>query len=235
MKTSAGLVALLMLFASVPCTADLIVSRSIIEMANDEARADLVLINNDENNTLYVQVDPFVVAQPGTETQELVALTAEDNAGLLVSPNKLAIPPGGRSLVRILNLEKDMKLERIYRVNFTPLTPPVEIAEPNGQDIKSRLDVVVAYQVLVMIRPANPAVINTYSREGNKALFGNNGNANYLLTEGQQCDPLNQADCRPLPDHRIYEGNNWSLELPYDAPFSYKIRKPEGLSALEFE
>lgn len=235
MKTVAGLFALLMLFASVPCTADLIVSRSIIEMGNEESRSDLVLINNDENNTLYVQVDPFQVTNPGTDMQELVALTAGDNGGLLVSPNKLAIPPGGRSLVRILNLEKDTKLERIYRVNFTPLTPPAEIEATDEKVVKSRLEVVVAYQVLIMVRPVNPSATQRYSRAGNKALFGNEGNANYLLTDGQQCDPQNSTDCRPLPDHRIYGGNSWSLELPFDAPFSYKIRKPEGLSAYQFE
>lgn len=235
MKTGMRFFAVLLLIASMPGRADLIVSRSIIELAHDETISDVVLINNDETSTLYVQVDPYKVQQPGAAEQELVPLTVENNGGLLVSPNKLAIPPGGRSLVRILNLEKGAPNERIYRVNFIPVAPPVEVDQPEGDVVRSRLEVVVAYQVLVMIRPQNPAPVHTYSRNGTTAFFSNSGNSNYLLTDGEQCNPQDAADCRPLPDHRVYQGNSWSLELPFDAPFSYKIRQPDGMSAHRFD
>ncbi len=223
------------LLSSVTSHADLIVSRSIVEMATGETRADLVLINSDDTQTLYVQVEPFYVSQPGETGQELIALTAEDNRGLLVSPNRLAIAPGGRSLVRILNLNEDSAVERIYRVNFTPVTPPVELEAADDNAVRSALDVVVAYQVLIMMRPENPNPVHAIARLGAAAKFTNDGNTNYLLTDGSQCNPSDIEQCQTLPDRRMYPGNQWALELPFDGPFNYSIRTPDGISAHKFD
>ena len=62
-------------------------------------------------------------------------------------------------------------------------------------------------------------------------MFSNPGNANYLLTDGEQCDPANPDVCQFLEDRRVYPGNSWELELPYDGPFSYKAKTHNGLTA----
>ncbi len=224
-----------LLMASPLSHADLIVSRSIVEMTNGETRTDIVLINSDESETLYVQVEPFYVSRPGESAQELIALGAEDNKGLLVSPNRLAIAPSGRSLVRILNLNEDSAMERIYRVNFTPVTPPVELQAADDNAVRSALDVVVAYQVLIIMRPEMPEPVHAITRRGTIAEFHNAGNTNYLLTDGSQCNPGDIEQCQTLPDRRMYPGNHWTLELPFDGPFNYSIRTPDGISAHQFE
>ncbi len=66
-------------------------------------------------------------------------------------------------------------------------------------------------------------------REGQQAVFTNTGNANYLLTDGQQCDPFDANTCVALEDRRIYPGNTWTLDLPFDGAFTYKIRTRDGL------
>lgn len=224
-----------LLACSLPSQADLIVSRSIVEMAHGETRADLVLINSDDTETLYVQVEPYQVQSPGEDNQQLVAIAAGDDKGLLVTPNRLAIPPGGRSLVRMLSLDTEGEHERIYRINFMPVTPPVEVEPATDEDVRSKLEVVVAYQVLLIIQPQTPVAVHEHAREGIRAQFRNGGNANYLLTDGEQCNPLDAADCRQLPDHRVYPGNTWVTELPFDGPFSYRIRTHDGISAQRFD
>lgn len=226
----------LLLVVSLCCRADLVVNRSIVELEHGETRTDIVLINSDSTANLYIQVDPYLVRQPGADTQEMVKLSAEVNAGILVTPNKLVIPPGGRSLVRVLNLEPATAEERIYRINFIPVRPPVEAGTSNGDDnVKSRLEVVVAYQVLVILQAQKPKAVHEVVRTGTTAVFRNAGSANYLLTEGEQCNPVDVQDCRPLPDHRVYPANEWKLELPFDGPFNYKIRTPDGMSVYPFD
>ena len=224
------------LFVAGPAAmADLVVNRSIVEMAHGETRADIVLINSDSTENLYIQVDPHVVLKPGESDQVMQKLTAEDNGGLLVSPNRLVIPPGGRSLVRVLNLDAAAVSERIYRINFIPISPPVEIESQAEDTVRSRLEVVVAYQVLVIVQPDKPAAVHSVVRTGTEAVFRNDGNSNYLMSDGEQCNPSDAADCRQLPDHRVYPGNTWQLELPFDGPFSYKLRKHGGMSVYRFD
>jgi hypothetical protein len=125
--------------------------------------------------------------------------------------------------------------ERIYRVNLTPITPPAEYGTGNAEEIRSRLEVVVAYQILVIILPDTPNPEMRMNRDGILASFTNTGNSNYLLTDGQQCDPENPVICQPLEDRRVYSGNNWQLTLPYDGPFTYTVRTQTGLTSEYFQ
>jgi hypothetical protein len=125
-------------------------------------------------------------------------------------------------------------MERVYRVNMIPVTPPVELESSGDDVVNSRLEVVVAYQILVIILPASPNPVMTINREANSAVFGNDGNANYLLTDGQQCNPNPPSECLPLEDRRVYPGNQWRLELPFDGPFTYKVRTQTGLTTEYF-
>lgn len=211
--------------------AALVVNRSIIEYDNPAVnREDVVVINSSDAENLYVQVDPYAVANPGTPEQELLPLVVTDNPEFLVTPNRLVVPPGGRSIVRFLNLKPADDMERVYRVNMIPITPPAELESGAEDAVTSRLEVVVAYQILVIVLPQRPRPVMTMNRAARNAEFRNEGNANYLLTDGQQCNPANPAECVPLEDRRVYPGNVWRYELPFDGPFSYKVRTQAGLT-----
>ncbi len=215
--------------------AALVVNRAIITYDNPAVnREDVVIINSDENENLFIQVEPFEVINPGSERQELVPLEITDNPDFLITPNRLAVAPGGRSLVRFLNLLPPGEKERIYRVNLTPVTPPVEL-QSGGDEIRSQLEVVVAYQILVIVLPQSPRPLMAMDRDGVLATFSNAGNSNYLLTDGIQCDPEDSANCLPLEDRRIYPGNNWQLTLPFDGPFTYTVRTQAGLTSEFFQ
>ncbi len=229
------LAAAFLLAGSQIVNAQLIVNRSIIMFESPgQNREDVVVLNNSKEDNLYVQVDPFTVLNPGSSDQELVPMVVNDNPEFLVTPNRLVTPPGGRSIVRFLNLKPAEDRERVYRVNMIPITPPAELDDENEDVIKSRLEVVVAYQVLVIVLPANPEPVMTMDRQARNVVFMNEGNANYLLTDGQQCDPATPTECVPLEDRRIYPGNEWRYELPFDGPFTYKVRTQTGLTTEYF-
>ncbi len=224
----------LALFSSV-ANADLVVNRSIVMYDDPKAvKEDVVVLNSDEIDNLYVQVDTFRVANPGSEEEELVKLIPGSTPEFLVSPNKLVVPPSGRSLVRLLDIEGDRSEERVYRVNLVPVTPPVELQEDGENSIASRLEVVVAYQVLTIVLPEDPKPELEFVRSGSLASFSNTGNANYLLTDGEQCNPGDPDDCQRLENRRIYPGNEWLLELPFEGPFTYTVKTHAGMSARQF-
>ncbi|MEX2468206.1 MAG: hypothetical protein WD396_00485 [Pseudohongiellaceae bacterium] len=216
--------------------AELVVNRSIV-IYDDPAsvKEDVVVINSDSERNLYVQVDAYRVMAPGSVNEELLKIVPDVAPEFLVSPNKLVVPPSARNLVRFLDLAGDRASERVYRVNLIPVTPPVELEDTGEGRIASRLEVVVAYQVLAIVLPHDPQPELSFSGEGGLARFGNTGNANYLLTDGQQCNPADPADCRKLQNRRVYPGNEWTLSLPFDGPFTYKVKTHNGLSSRQFD
>lgn len=234
MLTAVYLLALLLY--STASEAALIVNRSIITFDNqNQSREDVVILNSSLEDNLYLKVEPFLVLGPGTDEQELVPLVMDDAPEFLVTPNRLITPPEGRNLVRFLNLNTTANEERIYRVNILPVTPPLELQASNQDLVTSALEIVVAYQVLVIVPPANAHAEVKVERSGQQVVFSNTGNSNYLLTDGEQCNPQNLEECVSLEDHRVYAGNIWNKELPFDGPFTYKVRTLDGLTVEYFE
>ncbi len=105
---------------------------------------------------------------------------------------------------------------------MTPIVPPLE-------EEASQLRIVVAYQILTIVQPDEPESTLSVSRKGKVASFANRGNTNVLLSEGQQCNPVDENDCRELTSKRLYAGNTWELELPFDAPLTYSVRSFDGI------
>lgn len=235
MKFLKRAIALLFSCIAASANADLLVNRSIVEQAHDDGKKDVVVFNSDTDANLFLEVQPFEVVNPGQEDQQLVKLEITDNPAFLVTPNRLIVEPQGRSLIRLLNLDKSGKEERIYRINIVPVTPPPELGLPSQDGVQPQLQIVVAYQVLVIILPENPQPEPAFERQADSVIFSNTGNANYLLTDGFQCNPENPEDCMDLQDHRVYAGNTWQLDLPFDGPFTYKIETSRGSLVRVFE
>jgi len=204
--------------------AGIFVDRSIVTFEQGAAsRQDVRVTNDDAENPAYIQVEVLSVESPGTDAEQQVRMTDPEHMTLLATPEKMIIPPGGQKLVRIVNLEPGTEAERIYRVNVTPILPPLQ-DEAEGNLVR----VVVAYQLLVIVPPALPEASWTAKREGKKLTFTNTGNTNLLLHTGRQCAAPGSEDCRELVTHRLYAGNTWTQDLPFDQPAEYLVQSLEG-------
>jgi len=214
--------------------AGLLLSKSIVTFDDPSmSRQDVTVINDSDEQPLYVSVEPYEVVAPGSIEEQLVRTDESENPGLLATPAKLIVQPGSTSLVRLLILEARGERERIYRVNFIPITKPPELeADEEDESIAKFLQISVAYQALVIVPPLEAVAKPEFSRVGKKAVFSNSGNSNYLLSKGKQCNPANPSECVDIPGKRIYPGNEWTTELPFDGPVSYSLRTLAGTKAL---
>lgn len=201
--------------SSAASRAEMTLSKSIVEVGDGGSNRDDVVVFNSGDETLYVSVTPMQVLDPGTDEEVREAITDPEAAGLLVTPNRLIVPPGGRKAVRMVVLEPGDE-EQIFRINFTPIAPPLELEEGQGAAIQ----VIVAYQVLLMSRPADASQVVEASRENQQLSLINRGNSNVLLTDGIQCPTEAQLEtregCATLPSKRLYAGNLWVTDLPLD-------------------
>ena len=212
---------LLILFLPVASPADMYVDRSIVIFeAGGQPRQDVKVSNTDED-VMYVQTEVFHVRNPGEESEDRVQVSNPKEIKLITTPSKLIVPAGGQKLIRIVSLDKVNDSESVYRINVTPIVPPLE-------EESSQLRIVVAYQVLVIVQPKDPKSTLEVARTGNHITFHNQGNTNILLSEGNQCDAVTD-ECQQLTSRRLYAGNTWELQLPFDAPVEYSIRSFDGI------
>jgi P pilus assembly chaperone PapD len=207
--------------AVTPARASMTLSKVIVDFAPSQPSRDDIEITNRGDEVLYVSVEPFEVLDPGQPGERRVTNPDPRVLGLLVSPNRLALGPGERKIVRFSLLERPVDADRIYRVAIQPV-----VGELTAQ--RSALKVVVGYDVLVIARPLDGRPVLSISREGVDLEIRNLGNTNALLFDGRQCDEDNETDCVDLPTKRIYPGSSWQVRLPGEGPARYLVSSGSG-------
>lgn len=218
--TLSAMMCILFFVPATNVSANMVISEAILHFEPGKPLRKDIEIENAGNETMYIQVEPMIVRSPGTEDEEREIFKDPREAGLLVTPNKIVIPPKGRKLVRFVVLKQPTDTDAIYRVTFRPISNGVE-----GKDNQIGVKVVIAYQVLILVQPVKPEPNLVVKREGNTLKFKNKGNTNILLREGKQCpsDSKNEDDCEMLRGNRLYAGNEWSVDLPSNLPVEYYL------------
>ncbi|NND59960.1 MAG: hypothetical protein HKN49_06790 [Gammaproteobacteria bacterium] len=193
-------------------------SNVILHFEPGETVRQDVEIENTSEQPLYIDVKPHVVSKPGTVDEVRTFIEDPMEAGLLVTPSKLVVPPHGRKLLRFVDLKPGHPDERIYRVAVTPVVGDIE-AQTSG------LKILVGYEVLVLAQPQQPLVKLTGERDGKALFLRNEGNTNVLLREGRQCPAADSdpADCHYLATRRLYPGNEMRVELAIDSSVDYYL------------
>ena len=206
---------ILLSLAGIEAAANMELSNVIFHFEpGDPARQDVEVFNPGDK-PLYVEIIPSEVVNPGTPEERREVIKNPRDAGLLVTPNKLIVPPGASKMVRLVKLGNSPK-ERVYRVSAKPVIGGLD-ADQSG------VKVMIGYELLAIVYPVVPEADLLVERTGRVLTVSNHGNANVLMREGFQCQQPEQPkdQCTPLPGRRIYPGNQWELELPYDLPVTY--------------
>lgn len=198
--------------------ADMIVDNAILVFEPGKTSRQDISVRNTGEKPLYIKVTPSIVHNPGTPEQHRETIRNPRAAGLLVSPNKLVVPPGGRKIIRFVDLGKGRQKEGVYRVTLAPVAGEL-IARESG------LKVMIGYEILVLAQPEKPESLLEAQREGRRLRLANNGNTDIYLFQGRQCPQgmTQNRDCVKLRDKRLYPGNHWDFELPLDAPAQFQM------------
>ena len=180
-----------------------------------QPRQDIRVTNVGEDN-LYLQTEVYKVINPGEENEERVRVTDPDKMTLLTTPQKSIVRPKGQRSVRLVNLETPKEKEAVYRITFRPVT--ADVASQNEQNA---IQLLIAYQALIFVRPEQPVYKIVAKRVGEEVVFTNEGNSNVVLRNGEQCDTGDATgNCSDITEaRRVYAGQSISLKLPGDGRF----------------
>ena len=213
-----GLAGLAALLLPAPAHADLVLSELIIELQPGKAVRDDLEVWNNSTERSYVSVEPREIVNPSLPSQSERKDPDPEKLGLLAEPSRMILEPGQRRLVRMAAISPSSDRERVYRVTIKPVLGALQ-SEDSG------LKMVVGYDVLVLVRPAQPVASIAASRSGRKLTFNNSGNVSVELVDGRQCGAAH-AQCSDLPGKRLYAGASWTVDLPLDAPAQYTLKSP---------
>ena len=219
-QRTAAAVALLALGASfmVPASAaraELVLSQLIVQLQSGKKIREDVEVWNNSPERAYVTVEASEVVNPGQPAESRRTDPDPARLGLLVSPARMILEPGQRKLVRMAVVSPRADRERVYRVTVKPTVGEVA-SEASG------LKILIGYDVLVLVRPADLRPNVVASRSGDALIFRNDGNMSVELLEGRQCKAVG-VNCTELPAKRLYSGAQWSVKLRSDLPADYTI------------
>ncbi len=215
-----------LLLISNTVNAGIYLDRIIVQFSNDDrGRQDIIVFNESSDENAFVDVSVLEVIDPGSESEQQVPVSDPRESNFLVTPPKLVIPPSGKKQVRLVDLKPSgFDKERIFRVTFKPVLPPLTEEE-------SVIRVVVSYQTLVLIPPRTVHEDLKTKRKSNRLTLVNDGNSYVLLEAGKQC--IGPDECVDIPGKRLYAGNRMEIELPHDAPVSFQATSHSGVKNLK--
>lgn len=206
------------LMTATPSAAELVLSELIVDLQHGKQARDDVEIWNKSDERSYVAVEPREIVDPSLSTQKDRRDPDPEKLGLLVSPARMILEPGQRKLLRIATLAPASESEHVYRVTVRPVVGNVD-------STNSGLKILVGYDLLVLVRPTNPVVNVTASRNGRSLTFSNRGNVSVELVDGTQCQEAH-SNCVQFPGKRLYAGASWTVELSSDLPAEFTLKSP---------
>ena len=204
-----------------PVRAELVLSDLIVDLEpGKHARDDIEIWNNSPERT-YVAVEPREILSPALQRPGVRRDPDPEKLGLLVSPARMVLEPGQRKLIRIASLSSRNDSEHVFRVTVKPVVGGLQSEE-------SGIKILVGYDVLVLVRPAQPLANVTAVRTGGMLTFSNAGNVSVEVMDGRQCGGV-PMKCTQLPGKRLYPGASWSVAVQPGLPVNYSLRSPGKL------
>ena len=205
--------------------AQIAVSEMIVDMVSPDDRHDII-VGNTGDETVYVAVEINELINPGMPDQTEINHRSPAESGILVSPNKLVLGAGERAVVRMAVIDRPDTIDRVYQVIVTPV-----LGEQEQDETVIRL--LVAYGVLVIVRPEELMPDLVIERQGRLLTAENHGNTMVQLGYGRQCNSLGE-ECTDLPTKRVYPGGSWQVELSYETPVQFSVTTGGETTVREF-
>lgn len=135
-----------------------------METAVGETGSAQIRVMSQDEKVQFIRITVKKIIEPGTKNEKEVAADVADQSALVVTPQKLAITPGGERIVRLVSLFPPAK-EATWRVYFESV--PEEVFEGQSQStapVQSSADVGVSvvWGALIHVAPVNPWVSLKY-------------------------------------------------------------------------
>ncbi|MEH6534095.1 MAG: hypothetical protein V7735_22555 [Photobacterium frigidiphilum] len=192
------------IFFSVPTPASVtqvsVPNKVTILDSNSKDSSSLIQISNPDKNTpRFVKVGVYYIAPEsiGTGNEKLIEIKGKlKKDDLIVLPDKIAIPPNGRTNVRAIYTGKDLDTDRNYKIRFYPITEVEYSGVENKDEKKAALFFSISSTTFATVVKSNPA----YQLDIDGSKVTNKGDSITLM---QNCNICRGSDCKVFTEFRL--------------------------------
>lgn len=203
-------------------------------------------IYNTGDSTAFVRVDLLEI-NPGNKgaeevpQKELSGTTLERDR-LIITPQRLIIPPAGFQTVRAL-WPGERSRERYFRVRFVPVMPESDdgfgldkkaVDEYRQDTLQAGLNVLTGYGTIMIIQPDRPVFDTLVSDTAADSItIRNNGNATVSLDNIRQCKIAN-TDCEAVSRAFILPGRSHIMQRKAGYKTNFTLIEGNNKQALSY-
>ncbi|WEM44708.1 hypothetical protein PTW35_25995 (plasmid) [Photobacterium sp. DA100] len=168
--------------------------------SNSKDSSSLIQVSNpDKENPRFVKVGVYYISPEsiGTGNEKLIEIKGKlKKDDLIVLPDKIAIPPGGRTNVRAIYTGKALDADRNYKIRFYPVTEVEYTGAENKDEKKAALFFSISSTTFATVVKSNP----TYQLDIDGSKVTNSGDSITLL---QSCNICRGNDCKVFTEFRL--------------------------------
>lgn len=204
-------------------------------------------IYNTGDSTAFVRVEILEI-HPGNKkgceevSQRELSGSMLERDRLIVTPQRLIIPPGGFQAVRIL-WPGERNNERYFRVRFTPVMPEADdsfgldkdaASEYRKNTLHAGLNVLTGYGTVLIVQPEKP-LFNTVINDAGAdfVTVKNNGDTTVSLDNIRQCKTAN-TDCGAVTREFILPGKKQALQKKHGYKTNFTLIEGNNTRALSY-
>jgi P pilus assembly chaperone PapD len=171
-------------------SANVMVYPMTLKINYENANKNQFKIFSKSDKTQYLKVYVAQVVNPATPQEHETPISIMSGTGIIASPQKIILPPGGEHTVRVRSLSTPNK-EILYRVYVEPVTAEdSEYKENNAASVGINL----TWGVLVYSPPASP--ISNLSVNIKNGTLENTGNIHTWVKDISLCSGSTPDTCR---------------------------------------
>lgn len=193
------------------------ISKYFLTFENNENTKQSVRLINNGKNKAFIEV---VLEEVVLENNELKFKPVEVNENsLIATPNKIILQPNEKinseKNVNFVNLNKDIKKEKIYRASYYPRLP-----KDYNNEKKLAVNILIVYETYIYVTPK--VIIQDYNieRKEDYIIFKNNGNSKIKLIKGKTCV---EKECEIIKNKIVLAGQEIKIPASKDASLYYTM------------
>lgn len=182
---------------------------STLDEGNQYTNSFKVFSNS--NLTQYVKISVKQLINSGTKKQKEIEVSAVNNKGLIVSPQRLILASNSHRVVRILP-QAIPKHETLYRVYVNAVLGDEDPILMENKKSSAEITVNISWGVLVYIEPNQPHVSFSYLKKDR--LLRNDGNTRAKISQFGFCTSGKGCNWKPF-NGTLYSGKTYQFNQSY--------------------
>lgn len=178
------------------------VPNKVTVLKSNGIKSSLIQVSNpDKKKPRFVRVgvyyiEPETIGTGNEKTIEIKGKLKNDN--VIVLPNKVAIPPNGKTNVRVVYTGKDLEEDHNYKIRFYPITE-IEYKGGDNKKTEASLFFSISSTTFTTVVKSNPSYNNNIERDK----ITNQGDSLSLL---KNCNICRDDNCKVFSEFRLPPG-----------------------------